>query len=127
MKTKIKPLIGSMILAGLPYSASSLAQSETFFFDSALVNGHDVSRFNDGQQLPGTYLVSVAVNDSRKKITSYQIEFGYVDSTLTPNLKKEDLVLFNINPDALKLRYRPGRSTSTSVRAIYSLASHFTA
>ncbi|AOP42635.2 fimbrial biogenesis outer membrane usher protein [Edwardsiella piscicida] len=108
MKTKIKPLIGSMILAGLPYSASSLAQSETFFFDSALVNGHDVSRFNDGQQSPGTYLVSVAVNDSRKKITSYQIEFGYVDSTLTPNLKKEDLVLFNINPDALKLRYRPG-------------------
>ncbi|MGR3753337.1 fimbria/pilus outer membrane usher protein [Edwardsiella anguillarum] len=108
MKTTIKPLIWSMMLAGLPYSVGSFAQSEEYFFDSALVNGHDVSRFNDGQQLPGSYLVSVAVNDSRKKMASYQIEFGYVGNTLTPYLKKEDLVLFNINPDALQLSYQPG-------------------
>lgn len=48
-------------------SQYSSANNGKYKFDSAMVNGGDVTRFNDGQQLPGQYLVTVSVNDARKK------------------------------------------------------------
>lgn len=66
MQTRINPVIYFMLLAGFSYHKTLLARNIEYVFDSALVNNVDVTRFNDGQQLPGRYLVAVSVNDKRK-------------------------------------------------------------
>ncbi|EOZ0759465.1 hypothetical protein ACQHKM_004948 [Escherichia coli] len=68
MKTKINPVAYMLIVAGFSYNNDLLAKKSDYIFDSAYVNGSDVTRFNDGQQLPGKYLVTVSVNDQRKKL-----------------------------------------------------------
>lgn len=103
MKTKINPIAYMLIMAGFSYNNDLLAKKSDYIFDSAYVNGSDVTRFNDGQQLPGKYLVTVSVNEQRKKVGSYKVNFEYRGETLTPVLNKEKLALFGINPDKLKL------------------------
>ncbi|EGK5125626.1 fimbrial biogenesis outer membrane usher protein, partial [Escherichia coli] len=84
MKTKISPIAYMLIMAGFSYNNDLLAKKSDYIFDSAYVNGSDVTRFNDGQQLPGKYLVTVSVNEQRKKVGSYKVNFEYRGETLTP-------------------------------------------
>ncbi|HGC5312288.1 TPA: fimbrial biogenesis outer membrane usher protein, partial [Escherichia coli] len=94
MQTRINPVIYFMLLAGFSYHKTLLARNIEYVFDSALVNNVDVTRFNDGQQLPGIYLVAVSVNDKRKKQGDYTVDFQYRGDVLTPNIEKDELLLF---------------------------------
>lgn len=103
MQTRINPVIYFMLLAGFSYHKTLLARNIEYVFDSALVNNVDVTRFNDGQQLPGSYLVAVSVNDKRKKQGDYTVDFQYRGDVLTPNIEKDELLLFGINPEKITL------------------------
>ncbi|ELK4554514.1 fimbrial biogenesis outer membrane usher protein [Escherichia coli] len=103
MKTKTKPIALSVFVAGLLCSKALYARSDEFSFDSKLVGGSDVSRFNDGQQLPGEYLVSVYLNDAKKSIGEFKVDFEYREDALTPILKRRDMPLFNIDPSKLSI------------------------
>lgn len=103
MNTRIKPIIYFMMIAGVSYHKVSMARNIEYLFDSALVNNADVTRFNDGQQLPGKYLVAVSINDKRKKQGDYTIDFQYRGDVLSPNIKESDLLSFGINPKKIKL------------------------
>ncbi len=105
VKIRINPVVYFMLLAAFFYHNSLLARSYEYIFDSALVNNADVTRFNDGQQLPGSYLVAVFVNDKRKKQGDYTIDFQYRGDKLTPNIKKDDLLSFGINPEKIELTF----------------------
>lgn len=104
MSARIKPLVLVVLMVSCSsYSSNILAKKGEYLFDPSLIGGGDVSRFNDGQQLPGTYLVTVAINDLRKKVGNYKVEFDYSGDKLLPLLKKEDLLLFNIEPEKIRI------------------------
>ncbi|EEQ4634571.1 fimbrial biogenesis outer membrane usher protein [Escherichia coli] len=103
MNIRIKPIIYFMMIAGVSYHKESLARNIEYLFDSALVNHADVTRFNDGQQLPGKYLVAVSVNDKRKNHGYYTIDFQYRGDVLSPNINEGDLSSFGINPKKINL------------------------
>ncbi|EHP5210696.1 fimbrial biogenesis outer membrane usher protein, partial [Escherichia coli] len=98
MNTRTKSIFYFILIAGVSYHKGLLARSVEYLFDSALVNNADVTRFNDGQQLPGEYLVTVSVNDKRKKQGDYKLDFQYRGDVLSPNIKEDDLLSFGINP-----------------------------
>ncbi|EEY5917417.1 fimbrial biogenesis outer membrane usher protein, partial [Escherichia coli] len=86
MNTRTKSIFYFILIAGVSYHKGLLARSVEYLFDSALVNNADVTRFNDGQQLPGEYLVTVSVNDKRKKQGDYKLDFQYRGDVLSPNI-----------------------------------------
>lgn len=125
MNARIKPIIYFMMLAGFSYHKALLARDIEYIFDSALVNKVDVTRFNDGQQLPGQYLVAVSVNDNRKKQGDYTIDFQYRGDILTPNVEKDDLLSFGINPKKLNLHFIITANTLTLKKVILNFIFHF--
>ncbi|EHR8377217.1 fimbrial biogenesis outer membrane usher protein [Escherichia coli] len=69
----------------------------------------DVSYFNDGQQLPGEYTVSISVNKARNRVGVFRVDFQYDrDDELSPRITKDELRRFGINPDRVKLVFHDG-------------------
>ncbi len=102
MNIKIKSILCFMLITNISYHKELFAKNVEYLFDSALVGNADVTRFNDGQQLPGKYLVAVSVNDKRKKQGDYKIDFQYRGRELSPNIKEDDLSSFGINSKKIK-------------------------
>ncbi len=108
IKVRINPVLCFMMFIGFSYHKTLLAKNIEFIFDSALVNNADVTRFNDGQQLPGKYLVAVFINEKKNAQGDYNIDFQYRGDVLTPNIKKDELLSFGINSKKINLAFYKG-------------------
>ncbi len=94
-----------MMFFGFSYHKVLLARNSEYIFNPSLVNNADVTRFNDGQQLPGKYIVAIFVNGKGKPQGEYNIDFEYRGDTLTPNIKNDELLSFGINPKKIKTEF----------------------
>jgi outer membrane usher protein len=108
MRARVNPVVCFLMFIGFSCQKNLLAKSMEYVFDSALVNNVDVTRFNDGQQLPGKYLVAVFVNKKTNSQGDYKIDFQYRGDILTPNIKKDELLSFGIDPKKIKLSFYKG-------------------
>ena len=102
-------MVASAVLCGL-HSQDSHARRNEYRFDPAMLGGDvDVSYFNDGQQLPGEYTVSVSVNRAKNRVGVFRVDFQYDrDEELSPRITKDELRRFGINPDRVKLVFQDG-------------------
>ncbi|EPE5179078.1 fimbria/pilus outer membrane usher protein, partial [Escherichia coli] len=90
----------------LIFISDALAGGKDFRFDSKLINGIDVSGFNDGKQLPGKYFTTVYINNRKSGGGRvYNIEFAYFNDALYPLLTKNDLEFLGVNTDGLDVYF----------------------
>lgn len=109
IRSFVYTMVASAVLCGL-YSQDGYARRNEYRFDPAMLGGDvDVSYFNDGQQLPGEYTVSVSVNRAKNRVGVFRVYFQYnKDEELSPQITKDELRRFGINPDRVKLFFQDG-------------------